>query len=133
MYENAGHRRLPAVPGQTSHHLRVDRETVTKTFRCWSRGEPAREWDGLTLLAEHAPGLAPVPVRREVRDGAPAVVMTRVPGIELGGASLTDDETRALGAALRRLFAVPATVLTGLPDRIWGARLSGWDSCERGR
>jgi hypothetical protein len=71
------------VPDQTSHHLRVDRETVTKTFRFWSRGEPDREWEALTLLAEHAPGLAPVPVRREVRDGAPAVVMTRVPGVEL--------------------------------------------------
>ena len=109
------------MPGQTSHHLRVDGETVTKTFRFWSRGEPDREWDGLTLLAEHAPGLAPVPLRREVRDGAPAVVMTRVPGVELGEAPMTVDETRALGAALRRLFDVPASVLTGLPDRIWGA------------
>lgn len=109
------------MPGQTSHHLRVDRETVTKTFRFWSRGEPDREWDGLTLLAEHAPGLAPVPLRREVRAGAPAVVMTRVPGVELGEAPLTVDETQALGAALRRLFDVPATVLTGLPDRISGA------------
>ena len=46
------------MPGQTSHHLRVDRDTVTKTFRFWSRGEPDREWDGLSLLAEHAPGLS---------------------------------------------------------------------------
>ena len=43
------------------------------------------------------------------------------PGVELGEAPLTVDETQALGAALRRKFDVPATVLTGLPDRIWGA------------
>ena len=42
------------MPGQTSHHLRVDRDTVSKSLRFRSRGEPDREWDGLTLLAEEA-------------------------------------------------------------------------------
>jgi hypothetical protein len=50
---------VTGVPGKTSHDVHVDRDIVTKTYRFWHRGEPDREWAGLTFLAEHAPGLAP--------------------------------------------------------------------------
>ena len=69
-------------------------------------GEPDREWAALTLLAAKAPGLAPEPVAREVHDGAPVVVMSRVPGEPLGGRTLSPEQTDALAAAMRRLFAV---------------------------
>jgi aminoglycoside phosphotransferase (APT) family kinase protein len=111
---------VTAVPGQTTHRVQVGPDSVAKTYLSWARGEPDREWHGLTLLAEHAPGLAPVPLGREVRDGAPTVVMSRLPGVELGPGPLTADATTALGAALRRLYDLPATVLTGLPERVWG-------------
>jgi aminoglycoside phosphotransferase (APT) family kinase protein len=122
---------VTAVPGQTTHHVEIGPDTVTKTYVSWDRGEPDREWDGLTLLAEHAPGLAPVPLSRGLRAGAPAVVMSRLPGVGFHPGPLSAVETLALGAALRRLYGVPAAVLTGLPERVWGPSaclglLRGW-------
>jgi len=119
------------VPGQTTHRVEVGPDTVTKTYVSWDRGEPDHEWRALTLLAEHVPGLAPVPLAREVRDGAPAVVMSRLPGAALGTGPLGHVETAALGAALRRLYDVPETVLADLPERTLGpssclALLRGW-------
>jgi aminoglycoside phosphotransferase (APT) family kinase protein len=122
---------VTAVPGQTTHRLEIGSDTVTKTYVSWDRGEPDREWHGLTLLAEHAPGLAPVPVSRGLDDGAPTVVMSRLPGVELGATPLGTVETHALGAALRRLYDVPAAALSGLSERVWGPSaclglLRGW-------
>jgi hypothetical protein len=54
---------------------------VHKEFVADHEAEAEREWACLTLLAEHAPGLAPRP--------------------------LTTVQTEALGAALRRLYGVP--------------------------
>jgi hypothetical protein len=127
---------VTGVPGQTSHDVHVDRDTVTKTYRFWHRGEPDREWAGLTFLAEHAPGLAPVPLHREVRDGVPVLVMSRLPGAELGDAPLTATQTEALAAATRRLYDVPATALADLPERRWGptswlAHLRTWGGAPR--
>ena len=43
-------------PHQATHEVTVDagRGVVVKRYRSWSRGEPAREWAALTLLAEFA-------------------------------------------------------------------------------
>ena len=51
----------------TTHEVCIyqDRCLVVKRFRSWDRGEPAREWAALTLLAESAPGLAPAPAGTE--------------------------------------------------------------------
>jgi len=111
---------VTAVSGQTTHRVQVGPDSVAKTYVSWERDEPDREWRGLSLLAEHAPGLAPVPLARDVRDGAPTVVMSRVPGAELGPGALSAVETSALGAALRRLYDVPAAVVAALPERTWG-------------
>ena len=58
--------------GRTTHEVCIDkdRRQVVKRFRSWDRGEPAREWAALTLLAESAPGLAPAPLRADL-DGDP--------------------------------------------------------------
>ncbi|MEO5850918.1 MAG: aminoglycoside phosphotransferase family protein [Nocardioides sp.] len=95
---------------------------MRKRYVSWDRGEPDREWAGLALLAEHAPGLAPQPVRRETWEGAPAVVMTRLPGRPLGDAPLTAAQVRALADAYRRLYAVPpdAVRAAGLGERTTG-------------
>ena len=65
---------------QTStHDLTIGEREVRKEFVAGHEAQAEREWACLTLLAEHAPGLAPRPLRRE--DGErPVVVMSRVPG-----------------------------------------------------
>ena len=59
--------------GATTHKVVVDEATVTKTYVRWDRGEAEREWSALTLLAEHAAGLAPVPLSRGRSDGRPCL------------------------------------------------------------
>jgi aminoglycoside phosphotransferase (APT) family kinase protein len=103
---------------ENTHQLTVTASRVVKRFRSWNRGEPEREWAGLTMLHRHVPGLAPEPLQRGVEDGAPVIVMTRVPGEPLGAAPLTPGQIAALGRALRAMYgAVPASELAGLPQR----------------
>jgi Ser/Thr protein kinase RdoA (MazF antagonist) len=90
-----------------THDLFFSSAEVRKRYASWSDGEADREWRCLTLLAERAPGVAPRPVRRETYDGGPVVVMERLPGEPLGTAPLTQEQTRSLGGALRRLYEVP--------------------------
>jgi hypothetical protein len=63
---------------QTSTHgVTVGATEVRKEFVADHEDRAEREWACLTLLAEHAPGLAPRPLRRE--DGAtPVIVMERL-------------------------------------------------------
>jgi len=110
-------------PVQQTHDLAFAPSTVAKTYRSWDRGEPEREWAALSLLSEHAPDLAPRPLRREVAaDGSPVVVMSRLAGASLGAEPLTPAELAGLGVVLRRLYDVPAEVVeaTGLSERTFG-------------
>jgi len=87
-----------------THTVEVTGEVLTKHYSSWSRDEPGREWAALTLLAQHAPGLAPTPLV----DGAaprPWVSMTVLPGQPLSGA-LTGAQLDALGDALTTLWSV---------------------------
>jgi aminoglycoside phosphotransferase (APT) family kinase protein len=114
---------VAGVPPRThTHDLSFTDTEVRKRFVSWDRGEADREWGCLSLLAEHAPGVAPRPLRRETQDGAPVVVMERVPGLPLGGAPLTGLQTDALGRSLRRLYDVPLASLlaAGLEERLYG-------------
>jgi len=97
-----------------THQLRADQAagTVTKTFAAAGRGEPGREWRALRLLAVHAPGLAPRPVRADLAARPPSVTMELLPGAPLRARPLTPAQTAALTAALTRLWsAVPLTSL----------------------
>ena len=96
--------RSPTVHVHT-HRLTFDADVVRKRFVSWDDGEADREWAGLVALAQHAPGLAPRPIERELDGDAPVIVMSRVPGEPLGEAPLTPDQADALTTALRRLFA----------------------------
>lgn len=108
---------------QTSTHgLTLGEREVRKEFVAHHEWEAEREWACLTLLAEHAPGLAPRPLRRE--DGErPVVVMERVPGDPLAPRPLTARQTQALGTALRRLYDVPVAAVreAGIGPRRYGA------------
>ena len=105
-----------------THDLTFGESEVRKRYVHWDGGEAEREWACLVLLAEHAPGVAPAPRRREVSEGAPVIVMERVPGRPLGGAPLTPAQTAALGVTLRRLYAVPldAVRAAGVTERRYG-------------
>lgn len=107
---------------QSTHDVTLGDVTVVKRFRSWDRGEPDLEWRGLKLLHRFSPGLAPEPLERRTEDGAPLIVMTRLPGEPLGAAPLTPEQIAGLGLALRRMHNdVPADVLARVPARRWGA------------
>jgi Ser/Thr protein kinase RdoA (MazF antagonist) len=111
-----------AVVQTQTHHLTFTETEVHKRYVSWDRGEADREWGCLTLLADHAPGVAPLPLRRATYDGGPVVVMERLFGQPLGGDPLTPAQTTALGFALRRLYDVPLEVVhaAGLSERLYG-------------
>ena len=108
---------------QTSTHgLTIGEREVRKAFVADHEAQAEREWACLTLLAAHAPGLAPRPLRRE--DGeTPVIVMERLPGAHLEPRPLTTDQVRALGASLRRLYDVPAEAVrdAGIGERRYPA------------
>jgi Ser/Thr protein kinase RdoA (MazF antagonist) len=105
-----------------THDLTFTATEVHKRFVSWDQGEAEREWSCLSVLAEHAPGVAPRPLRREIVDGAPVLVMERLPGTPLGATPLTPDQTVSLADALRRLYDVPlaAAHAAGVPERRYG-------------
>lgn len=97
---------------QTSTHvLTFDGAVVRKRYVSWAHDEPSREWACLTLLAEHAPGRAPRPLARDVEDGAPVLIMERLPGSPLGGGPASKDQMHALGEALRDVYSVPLAAI----------------------
>ncbi len=97
-----------------THELTFTGAEVRKRFVSWAHGEADREWMMLTLLATHSPGLAPLPLSRGYDDGAPVVVMTRLPGKPLGDEPLTAEQARELGRVLRQLWEVPVTAARAL-------------------
>lgn len=102
------------------HDLEMQGEHVIKRYRGCTSEQPAREWDALIQLAEHAPGLAPTPHRAHLHEVPPWIVMSRVPGTALRGGRVTPDQERELAACAGRLFdAVPAPKLAKLPAKTW--------------
>ena len=101
---------------QHTHEVAFDGDVVTKRYRASKPGAAEREWRALTLLAEHAPGLAPEPIAFE-----PGVVrMSRLDGEPLRGLPVTGEHLTALAGALAELHAaVPRPVLREVPVRPW--------------
>ncbi|MGA5756675.1 phosphotransferase family protein [Nonomuraea bangladeshensis] len=101
---------------QHTHEVAFDGDVVTKRYRAGRPGSAEREWRALTLLAEHAPGLAPEPIAFE----AGVVRMSRLDGEPLRGLPVTDEHLTALAGALAMLHAaVPLPVLLDVPVRPW--------------
>lgn len=108
---------------ESTHSLTFTNDRVVKRYRSWDRGEPDREWAGLSLLHEHVPGISPQPLCRRSEDGVPVIEMTRVPGVPLGEATLSPAQVAALAQALRQMHgAVPREALKSLPERQWVGR-----------
>ncbi|MWA05150.1 phosphotransferase [Actinomadura sp. LD22] len=102
----------------TTHGVEMGPATVTKRYRSWDLDQPEREWRALTLLAEHAPGLAPRPLHYAAAETPPSVTMSRLPGEPLT-APLTDAQLTALAEAISSSQnAIPAAALAALPPRL---------------
>jgi Ser/Thr protein kinase RdoA (MazF antagonist) len=103
------------------HQISVDqdRQVVVKRYLDGTRGEAAREWRALRLLADHAPRLAPEPVSAELDAVPPSVVMSLLPGEPLGGRPLTPPQERALAVAVGQLWqAVPVRLVAPVPGEL---------------
>jgi hypothetical protein len=101
-----------AAAVSTTHLIAYDGERVVKTYRSWERGEPRREWRGLTLLHDYAPGLGPAPISARLDDVPPSIVMSRLPGEPLGTRPVTPEQLDAMAATLERLHrSVPEHAL----------------------
>ncbi len=105
-----------------THDLTFTATEVRKRYVSWDDGEADREWACLTVLAEHAPGVAPRPLRRESEAASPVIVMERLVGEPLGSAPLTEEQTEVLGRTLRRVYDVPldAVRAAGIGERRYG-------------
>ncbi|WP_369212558.1 phosphotransferase family protein [Streptomyces flavofungini] len=102
----------------STHAVELRSDSVIKRFGPEGSGKWEREWRALTLLAAHAPGLAPAPQSADRAAKEPVVVMSRLPGEPLRGQSLSNRQLKALAAATSELYAaVPADVLAEVPDR----------------
>lgn len=122
----------------TTHGIDLRPDLVVKRFRSSGRDEPQREWRALSLLAAHAPGLAPAPLEADLAAEPPVVVMSRLPGSPLRGTALGSRQVDALARAVSTLQrALPADVLAALPpvptnpavmvDRMRGSHASSTD------
>jgi hypothetical protein len=89
-----------------THDLAFGEKTLTKRYASWSRGEHRREWSVLRQIHRYAPGLAPEPIHAELERVPPIVVMTRVPGQQLGPVA-TRAHLEPLAAAIGTLWSVP--------------------------
>jgi len=101
-----------------THQVSVDpaRRVVVKRFVQADRGEADREWRALTLLADHAPGLAPEPIMADLAANPPVIEMSLLPGEPLGGRPLTAEQESALVRALGQLWqSVPVSRVIPLP------------------
>jgi aminoglycoside phosphotransferase (APT) family kinase protein len=114
----AGARRVRRV---VTHQVSVDHEgqVVVKRYVDSHRGEPAREWRALRLLAEHAPRLAPEPITADLDASPPCIVMSLLPGEPLGGRPLTAPQEGALAVAVGQLWqAVPVELVAPVPGEV---------------
>ncbi|MFG1879324.1 phosphotransferase family protein [Sphaerisporangium sp. NPDC049003] len=114
------------MAGQSSTHgIEMYPERVVKTYTSWSRGEHQREWRALTLLAEYAPDLAPLPLEAHLDVEPPVVVMSRLDGVPLRGHAITSEQIAAMAEAITTLHeAVPSTVLADVAPSPWNPRVA---------
>ncbi|MFK0294096.1 phosphotransferase family protein [Streptomyces sp. NPDC090442] len=105
-----------------THDLTLHPDRVVKRFRAAEGPGPrARERRALTLLAAHAPGLAPTlldPHPPPTDTGPPTLVMSRLPGAPLRGRPLGARELSAWARAVETVHtALPPAELARVPLR----------------
>jgi phosphotransferase family enzyme len=122
---------VAGLSATSTHHIAVDGEVVTKVYRSWERGEPAREWRALGLLERYAPGLAARPLGSDLEGHPPSITMTRLPGAPLRAllvSGVPDPDRKWLevvaGAVVRLHGAVPAAVVREVPEASWNLKVA---------
>lgn len=101
----------------STHVVEVRADAVVKRYRSRSNDEPRREWRALTLLNEHAPGIAPAPISADLDAEPPAVVMSRLDGTPLTCGPVADLAVAVANAVARVQEAIPLRTLGELPAR----------------
>ncbi len=105
---------------RSTHDVELADGLVVKRFRSWSRDEHRREWQALNLLAEFAPGLAPLPVSADLEADPPVITMTRLPGMSLAGLAVTAQHLDALVTTVNSLHTcVPPGPLARVRPQPW--------------
>lgn len=101
-----------------THAIEMNGDRVVKRFTRAHGGRAEREWRALTLLAAHAPGLAPEPREADLTAAEPVVVMSRLAGVPLRGTAVGSKQLAALAEAVTTLHeAVPADMVRRVPVR----------------
>lgn len=101
-----------------THTIESTADNVIKRFAKGDDGRAEREWRALTLLAMHAPGLAPDPRKADLEASEPVVVMSRLAGVPLRGAAVEGEKIKALAEAVTALHsAVPSDIIAKIPLR----------------
>ncbi|MFA1551611.1 phosphotransferase [Actinomadura chokoriensis] len=101
----------------STHVIELGPDVVVKRYRSRRNDEPHREWRALTLLHEHAPGIAPVPISANLDVEPPTVVMSRLNGAPLECGPSSDLATAVASAVMRVQEAIPSHTLADLPAR----------------
>jgi hypothetical protein len=124
---------MTSSPAWSTHAIELRPDGVVKRFRHGDRAGGAREWNALTLLGTHAPGLAPEPRKADLDGPEPMVAMSRLRGVPLRGHALDGQRVAALAEALSALHtALPPEVLDEVPPRPWledqlATRIRTWE------
>lgn len=74
----------------------------------------------MTILAEHAPGLAPAPLEAALDTDPPTISMSRLPGRVLRGERVNDEHLTAMAATLHHLHQIPTQVVEAVKPAPWG-------------
>ncbi|GGZ44688.1 phosphotransferase family protein [Streptomyces poonensis] len=102
----------------STHAIELTGDKVIKRFPRGSGDRAEREWRALTLLARHAPGLAPQPLEADLAASEPVVVMSRLDGKPLRGGVMGSEQIKALAEAVTAMHAaVPSDVVREVPLR----------------
>lgn len=101
----------------STHDIEIRPHTVIKRYRSGGNDEPQREWRALTLLHEHAQGVAPAPLGADLDADPPTVIMSRLSGIPLECGPAADLAVAVANAVARVQEAIPSRTLTDLPAR----------------
>lgn len=91
-----------------------DRTYCVKVYKVDERRRAEREWLALNLLAERAPGIAPLPFWYEPFPSAPLVIMENIAGAALAEDAWSGEYLLALAQALQQIYSVTPTI-TGYP------------------
>lgn len=125
----------PITGGFNNHVFAAEidgRLLCLKIHRMDDRWRDWREWQALTLLHRHLPGLAPEPYGYDTTAPPDIVAMARLDGVSLGGERPTPTQLDALFAALTALHELrPGPPLPPLLDAagtpaIIGSRVMTW-------